>query len=114
MKRVIICILIFVAGCKAELPKVPADVIAMDKMKVILEDMHVTDAVAETKGQMGMDEKLLSEEYLQQIYKNHSVTREEFLKSYKFYEDNPVLLNKMYDEILSDLSKREAAASKGK
>jgi hypothetical protein len=112
MKRIIPYLLIFLSACKAELPKVPDNVIPMNKMESILADMHITDAVAETKAQMGMNEKLLAQEYHEQIFKNHGTTREEFLKSYKFYEANPVLLNKMYDHILDSLSKREEAVGK--
>ena len=84
----------------------------MDKMETILADMHMTDAVAETKAQMGMNEKLLAQEYHEEVLKNHGTTREEFLKSYKFYEANPKLLNKMYDDILSSMSKREEGIGK--
>lgn len=112
MKRIILCLFIFLSACKSELPDVPKDVIAMDKMEIILADMHITDAVAETKAQFGMNEKLLTQEYHEQIFKNHGTTRHEFLKSYKFYEANPKLLNKMYDDILEKMSKREEAAGK--
>ena len=59
-----------------------------------------------------MNEKILAKEYHEQIFKNHSTTREEFLKSYKFYEANPKLLNKMYDDILDKMSKREEGVGK--
>ena len=84
----------------------------MGKMEMILVDMHIGDAVAETKAQLGMNEKVLTEEYHEQIFKNHGTTRKEFLRSYKFYEDNPKLLNKMYDDILDKMSKREESVGK--
>ncbi len=112
MKRIILCLFIFVSACKSELPDIPKDVIPMDKMEIILTDMHITDAVAETKAQLGMNERLLTEEYHGQIFKNHAISREDFLKSYKFYEANPKLLNKMYDNVLEKLSKREEAVGK--
>ncbi len=114
MKRLIPLLFIFLMACKDKLPEVPAGVIPMNKMQHILADMHVADAVAQNKAQMGMNEKLLTEEYTMQVYNNYNVTREEFLKSYKFYEANPVLMNIMYDSILEDLSKREEAVGKKK
>ena len=84
----------------------------MNKMKLILIDMHITDAIAETKAQMGGDERILSEKYDEQLFKNYGVTHADFIKSYKFYENNPSLLNKMYDDILNELSKREEEAGK--
>ena len=112
MKRIIPVILILLSACKSEFVDVPKDVIAMDKMEIILADMHITDAVAESKAQLGMNEKLLTQEYHEQVFKNNEITRAEFLKSYKFYEANPKLLNKMYDDILDKMSKREEAIGK--
>ena len=84
----------------------------MEKMKLILTDIHMTDAVAETKAQTGENEQYLSRSYNEQVFKTHGLTKKEFLKSFKFYEDNPVLLNKIYDEILNELSKRAEIDSK--
>lgn len=112
MKRIIPLLFILLAACRSEMPEIPRGVIAPDKMETILADMHITDAVAETKAQAGMNERLLTEEYHEQIFKNHGVTREEFIKSYKFYEANPKWLNKMYDHILDAVSKREEAVGK--
>ena len=74
--------------------------------------LNAIDAVAETKAQAGEDEKTLSKIYMEQVYKSHGISREEFLKSFHFYENQPALLNKMYDEILAELSTREEAAGK--
>lgn len=74
--------------------------------------MHIADAVAETKAQKGENEKELSNQYMKQVFINHGATKEEFTKSIKFYEAHPVLLNKMYDDILNGLSKREETEGK--
>jgi len=69
--------------------------------------------VAETKTMgSGKTEMKLSEQYYMQIYKNYGITKEDFLKSYTFYQDNPVLLNQLYDNVLSEMSKREAQINK--
>jgi hypothetical protein len=47
-----------------------------------------------------------------QIYKNHGITRAEFLKSYHYYETQPELMDKLYEELLSELSRRQAQLSK--
>ncbi|HLP51877.1 MAG TPA: DUF4296 domain-containing protein [Chitinophagales bacterium] len=114
MKRVILFALILLSACKAKLPDIPGNVIPMEKMELILADMHIADAVAETKAQMGMSEQLIVQEYHEQIFINHGVTRAEFLSSYKFYQDNPKLMDIMYDKILADLSKREQETGKQK
>ena len=108
MKRIFPFIFLLVMACKEKSVPVPEEVIQKDKMKTILIDIHVADAVAETKAQAGMNEKLLTEEYHQQIFKNHQVTQQLFVESMKFYESNPKLLDEMYAGIQDELSKREA------
>lgn len=112
MKHIIPLLLLFLVSCKPKLPEVPKDVIPMETMKLILADIHLADAVAEAKTQVGANEKELVQKYDEQIFKIHGTTREEFVKSFSFYEQNPVLLNLMYDDILNDLSKREGDISK--
>lgn len=104
--------LLFLAACKPEMPEVPKDIIPPDKMTKILEDVHVADAVAETKAQSGGNEFELTRQYYALIYKKYNITEQDFRKSYSYYEANPAWMNKMYDTILNDLSKREEEVGK--
>ncbi len=112
MKRIIPFLLILLFSCKEKYPPVPKDLIQTPAMEQILSDMLIADALSETRGLGGVNEKLFTEQYYATIFKNHGVTRELFVKSYHFYEDNPVILNNIYDSVLSDISKREAAVGK--
>ena len=47
-------------------------------------DMHISDAVAETRTMGDINEKKITEQYYLQIYKNYGITKAEFLKSYLF------------------------------
>ena len=105
-------LLLAIIGCKEKYPHVPNDVIPVGKMENILIDMHISDAVAETRSLGDGNEKKWSQQYYLQIYKNYGITKEEFLKSYLFYQNNPVLLNKVYDDVLSEMSKREGKIGK--
>jgi hypothetical protein len=100
------------AACKSEMPTMPKEVLPVEKMKLILADMHIADAVAETKAQGGASEGALTQEYYGRIYQLHQVNPEQFTTSMKFYESHPVWLNKLYEEILTELSKRSADVSK--
>lgn len=114
MKHFIPLLFLLLCSCKQEFVDVPKDIMPMGKMKTVLMEIHIADALAETKAQAGEDEKTLTRKYHEQIYKNHAITHAEFMTSYKFYEANPKLMNKMYDEILNDLSKREETEGKKK
>ncbi len=114
MKKFIPILLLFLAACKPEMPEVPKDIIPPDKMIKILEEVHIADAVSETKAQAGGNEFELTRQYYPLIYKKYGVTEEDFRKSYAYYEANPVWMNKMYDTILNDLSKKEEEVGKEK
>lgn len=109
MKKLIPILFILLAGCKQPLPDIPSDVLPTEKMVKILADMHIADAVAENKkANEGKDNVALSKDYYRQIYKIHNVTEEEFRRSYKFYEDNPGWMDKVYVQVITELSKKQA------
>ncbi len=112
MKRFVPLLFLALYACKPDMPSIPKEVLPVDKMKVILADMHIADAVAETKALGGASEGALTQEYYGRIYQLHQVTSEQFTNSMKFYESHPVWLNKLYEEILTELSKRSAGVSK--
>lgn len=112
MKRIIPLILIFLLACREKYPPVPRALIQSKEMESILSDMLIADALSETRGMGGISEKQFTEQYYVTIFKNHNVTREEFVKSYRFYEDNPVLLNNVLDSVLGDISRREEIVTK--
>jgi hypothetical protein len=107
MNRLIVLLFIFLAACKAEFPSIPKDVIPMKEMVKVMADIHITDVIAAEKAQGGLDEKKLSLEYYQRIYTNHGITKEKFIRSYHFYESHPGLFDKMYEEVLVEMSRRE-------
>ena len=46
------------------------------------------------------------------IYKNRGITAQQFKDSYKYYEDHPELLDNIYVQVITELSKREALLNK--
>lgn len=101
-------------ACKAEMPKLPSDILQPEIMVQILADMSIADAVAETKAQSGMNEEQLTKGYYEMIYKTRGITAEEFVESMKYYDEQPLWINKMYDDVQQELSKREAKISQEK
>ena len=114
-KKHLIWILCFLlVACKEKMPKLPSDILQPDSMVQILADMSIADAVAETKAQAGMSEEQLTKGYYEMICKTRGITAEQFNKSMKYYDEQPHWINKIYDEVQQELSKREATISQGK
>jgi len=113
MKKLLLYgILFLLAACGKTLPKVPSDIIQQKKMIQILVEVHIADAVLEHIN--GTDKRVPEQTtaMYNQIYKNYGITREDFLKSYYFYETQPELMDKLYEELLTELSKKQAQLSK--
>ncbi|MBL7779203.1 MAG: DUF4296 domain-containing protein [Chitinophagales bacterium] len=70
-------------------------------------DVHLADAIAETKAQQGANEQQVSEQLYVSIFKNYDISRETFNHSLRFYEQSPEWMNKMYEEVQTAISKRQ-------
>lgn len=105
--RLAALLLLLLMGCSTDMPKVPADVIAPEKMVLIMADVHLADAIAETKAQQGANEQQVSEQLYVSIFKNYDISRETFNHSLRFYEQSPEWMNKMYEEVQTAISKRQ-------
>lgn len=112
MKQIIVLFLMVLMSCKTEITELPEGVLPPEKMKIILADIHLADALAETKAEAGLSEKMLNEKYYQQIFAELGVSKATFYTSYKFYETHPEWMNKLYDEVLTEMSQKEEKISK--
>ncbi len=112
MKWLIPFLLLFATSCKNDKITIPEHVLPPEKMKMLLTDVHIADAVAEQKAQEGLDEKIVTAELHAQIFKNHGIGEQKFKESLAFYEANPKLMDEVYAEVLNELTKREAQANK--
>lgn len=107
MKKAIFILLLFVA-CK-EKNKAPNDLIDKDTMKHIIMDIAIFDAIVE--GEKLESNKLLynyKQAQYQNVFDKYSIDKENFIESYKYYLNNLDSANAMYDEIIEEISVKEA------
>lgn len=78
-------------------------------MEELLLEIHLSDAIAQEKsnGNPAL-EKDLSEQGLKQILQNHQLRKTSFDSLYEFYVRQPELLDEMYANIITNLSKKQA------
>lgn len=112
MKRFIPLFVCMCMGCAQKMEPIPSEVLPPDKMKFILADFHIADALAETRAEAGQNEKMLFEKYQNQVLTKHHVTKKQFYESYKFYESHPEHMNLLYDDVLNIMSKEEEKLSR--
>lgn len=93
-------------ACSNNEISIPENIIPQEQMVQVLADIHIAEVTANFKSPgdtINIDVKSL---YLQ-IYNKHSITEEQYRESYQFYLDHPTLFNKMYDEVITELSRRQ-------
>ncbi|MBK7148459.1 MAG: DUF4296 domain-containing protein [Bacteroidetes bacterium] len=112
MKQFIVLFFVLLMACKSEVAELPDGILPPDKMKVILADIHLADALAETKAEAGLSEKMLNDKYYEQIFADRNVSQAAFYTSYKYYETHPEWMNKLYDDVLTEMSRKEEKISK--
>lgn len=101
MKRFFVAALVSVLffACK---PGVPKDIIQPEEMEEVLFDMHVVEGYV-----LGLPtpdtSKKVSAAYYKGVYKKFGIDSALYNKSLNYYYTNPVLMNKMYDNISAKL-----------
>lgn len=90
--------------------KVPSDVLDREEMETVMWDMILADRYAITYLPMdSVKRKDIKTETLKlydQVFQVHKISREEFVKSYKFYLSRPDISKVMFDSIASRANRK--------
>jgi len=111
VKKGFICfsLLLFLSACTSDVRKKPKVFLEKDKMEKILLEIHISDAIAEEKAQGNSAlEKNIAMQGLHQILANHKISEPDFDSIYNYYVLQPELLNEMYTNIITEMSKKQA------
>lgn len=105
----ILLYLLFLASCEQDKPSKPKVFIEKGKMEQILMEIHLSDAIAEekAKGNSALERDIASQG-LNQILMNHKLSKTDFDSVYVYYVRQPDVLNEMYTNIITELSKKQA------
>lgn len=110
IRNQIIFLLLFVfSSCENDKPTKPKVFIEKEKMEQILMEIHISDAIAEEKanGNAAL-EKNIADQGLAQILANYKLSKPQFDSVYVYYVRQPDVLNEMYVNIITELSKKQA------
>ena len=90
-------------GC-SDKDKTPSGIIPRDQMEKVLWDMIEADQYATTyivKDSAHSDVKLETMKLYQQVFQLHKISREDFSKSYQYYQSHPEVTRDMFDSLLA-------------
>ncbi|RYY23487.1 MAG: DUF4296 domain-containing protein [Chitinophagaceae bacterium] len=102
MKYSAIIILIFLAIACTDKTSVPSGIIGKDKMGNVLLDMIVADRYSTqflTKDSAKINVEEETFRLYSQVFSIHNISREDFVKSYKFYLSRPDLSKVLFDSV---------------
>jgi hypothetical protein len=101
-------ILLLLFACAPQKPKAPDNLLNQTQLSDILTEMHLADAIANGTKSGNLDsvnrEAISLNAY---ILEKHQLTREQFMESFDFYKQNPVLMDSVYAEVITKLSSKE-------
>jgi hypothetical protein len=99
----VLCILLIAAGC-SEKDKIPSGVIGKDEMEKIIWDMMLADQYSANyliKDSARVNVKMETLKLYETVFRLHKVTRDEFRKSFEFYQGRPDITRTMFDSLLA-------------
>ena len=100
----------FLIGC-TNTTKVPGNVLSMNKMEVILWDMIQAErfnALFQIKDSASKNIALEKFKLYEQVFVIHKTSKDEFIKSYKYYLGRPDLSKVMFDSITAKAERLKA------
>lgn len=101
MRGCTICILMLclLVSCSSE-DEIPTDVIPVAQMKFIMYDVLRAQEVANlTNAKDSAKAKFRAAELYQQVFTIHKVSKDDFFKSFKFYESHPDKNKILFDSV---------------
>jgi len=114
----ILCLCLFVtllyAACTNQY-KVPGDIIPKEKMEKVLWDMLLADRFASSYIAKDSSKNLQEENFklYEQVFGVHDITREEFVKSFKYYLTRPDITMVVLDSLSAEATRKREDIYKG-
>ena len=100
-------VLLLCFSCKQKEIIIPNDVIPFDTMVQVLSDVQQSEVAILFLRNKQVIDMPKPEALYKSILSQHEITTEEFDKSFKFYSSHTVLMEKLFAEIIEELSKRQ-------
>ena len=103
---ILFCLLL---ACAEQKENITKDVLSEHEFVVVLEDIHLAEAHFELHKTKGMEKAKneLVNSYTS-IYKKHNISEEKFKETLNFYAQNPEKLEKIYANVLEQLTKERS------
>jgi hypothetical protein len=107
-KYTYLSLLLLLFACAPKQPKPGSDMLTQSEMSDIITELHIADALAMSNKSGNQDSmKVATVNYRNFIFDKYQTTHTQFLTSFEFYKQNPILLDSLYAEVVTKLSNKE-------
>lgn len=103
----LVTILLLFSFC-GQADRVPQGILSPGDMERVLFDLNLAEGAVKIQGLLPDSAEKVIPVYYNQVFAKHNLTREAFMKSYNYYLDHPNKMDKIHDQVLEELSKRES------
>jgi len=102
--------MLLVAGC-SDKDNVPSGIIPREKMEKILWDMVQADQYSSlylVKDSARINVKTETQKLYEEVFRLHKISREEFRKSFQYYQEHPDLTRSVFDSLVTRGNRQRA------
>ena len=107
MKKIILFGLLLWACTGPQEEKPPAHLLAPEKLRDVLVDIHIVEAFVGEKKMSEDSMKQILPGYYDDIFEKHELSRDLFFESFHYYLEHPSSLDSLYEDLIEELSSRQ-------
>jgi len=108
----LIIVALLMAGCyhtyKDHAYHTQDGIIHRDTMVVVLADVEIAESALREMQNVGKETGELKEAYYHSIFRKHGISKEQFDSSLLYYRKDPSVMDKIYEDVITRLSKMES------
>ncbi len=98
---------LFLVSCVEETSKIPEDILPSDKMVKVMIDIQLLEGIFAQKNLPRDSAVFLYSLYEKDLFRKHQIADSTYRKSFDYYSARPLLMDKMYEQVVDSLSLRE-------
>src|SRR5436190_14960235 len=98
-------------SCNQSDETIPGNVLQKEKMILVMTDVQIAEASILYQNNKGNIVEAKAKNYYRFIFEKHHITEKQFRESFEFYSGRPELMDKLYEGVIIEISKRQAEQS---
>lgn len=114
MRKVLFLFLLILtvfSGCspaeESKSRKVPADILQPEDFAEIVADIQIVESILRDQKRFGQYDDAKAVDLMDEIFDKHGISREKYVESQQFYENNLDLYEQVYEKVITLLTQRQ-------